>query len=97
MNTSQKVALWVGIGVLVLMLVFPPWVGIQSLSRTANITNVYPLGYAPLFSPPPAGAGKQVDFGRLSIQCLAVVLVTGGMIYTLKDSKDKGEQDEREP
>jgi len=26
-----------------------------------------------------------------------VVLVTGGMIYTLKDSKDKGEQDEREP
>jgi hypothetical protein len=99
MNKRQLIALWVGIGVLAVMGVFPPWVrsfsgaGPRLPCETAAI-------YAPIFWPPASrkGAvdswdcdtgsvpsfGVRVDTTRLLVQWFLVGMVTGGLILSLR-------------
>lgn len=67
-----KVILWIGILLIVLMCLFPPWVYQGEFA-----------GYAYLFS----NWLGSLDLVRLIIQCAIVGLITGALLYTLKDEK----------
>ena len=80
MSKTQLKVLWVGIGVLVLMGLFPP----DEYQR-----NVIPSG---LGGDEPSRYSfiltvRDVAFCELFIQWVIVAVVTGGLIYTLKDKK----------
>ncbi len=77
MNRKQLIAMWLGITITVSMLVVPPWkTGMGTYGRS------YSRGYRLLFTPPRGAVG--VDTGILAVQFLAIGLVAGGAIVSLK-------------
>lgn len=93
MNKKQTIVMWVGIAFVVLMGLFPPWMG-----REETPPPIY-LGRFFISSPPnknwlrhhrdsiDASQIGGVDFTRLSTQWIMVSVVAGGLIITLKDKK----------
>ena len=81
--------LWLGIVVIVIMCLCPPWVETVRLT-SSNIKGTNPIDYAFLWHPPDINtrsSGVAIDYSRLLLQVIAVGLATGGLIYTLKDKK----------
>ena len=87
MNRKQLIVLWAGVGVVALMLLFPPW----RIPETAM-----PLGYWWILSPPNWGTCSELDdwggvpmgaldYHRLLAQWLVVAAITAALILTLKD------------
>jgi len=78
---KQLIILWVGIGLVVLAILFPPFV--------ANwVTGTWTsAGYGFLFSPPNDFASVSIEPSRLTAEILIIVLLTAGALYT---SKTKG-------
>ncbi len=89
MNRKQKIVLWIGIGVIVLMCLFPPWL--------AGDEGEFE-GYTLLFSGPLNGTGgylndsPRIDFTRFMMQCAIVGLITGALLYTLISKTDEQKQ-----
>jgi len=94
--------LWAGTFVIVDMCLFPPFVSNSG-------SEYYGRGYAYLFSDrisvvePKSWPSSytsyisvraHIDFVRLIIQCAIVGLITGVLLYTLKDKKDEGAENE---
>jgi hypothetical protein len=93
MNKKQLAVMWVGIGIIVLMCLFPPWItngGIVDyvcLFSNGTISIIgpnYPQTYNYMTA--------HIDSIRLIIQCAIVGLITGSLLYTLKNKKNKDEQ-----
>jgi len=76
----SQVILWIGILLIVLICLFPPWLQPYPHANGSNF-----MGYYFLMFPP--DDGYQLDFGRLGLQCGIVAIITGGLLYTLKDKK----------
>jgi len=99
MNKRQVVALWVGIGLMVLMGVVPPWVEIVRgpIQGGGNYME-FPCGYYLLVAPPkPQNCiSYKVDTTRLVIQFVLVALVMGGAILTLKVPRQNRADPEKE-
>lgn len=101
MNLKQKICLWIGIGVFVLMCLFPPWT--LQLTSTSILTLSFDQkqwlagqkssAYKFLLTPPQLmGAAKigvpfQIDVPKLGIQWAVVAVITGGLLVTFKDKK----------
>jgi hypothetical protein len=83
MNLWQVAALWIGIWAVALMAVFPPWTRSVG-SVTSTVSN--PTEYALIWRPPtPESArGLKVDYERLALQWIAVVVLTGGALFTFR-------------
>jgi hypothetical protein len=88
MNRKKLIILWSGIFVIVAMCLFPPFVAKDGT-----------VGYAQLFSREISIAyssydtrevDAHIDVVRLIIQCVIVGLITGALLYTLKDKKNEG-------
>jgi len=83
----KNFALWLGILVIVVMGIIPPWKMTVSVSQSdASINKVIPSMYQPLWDPPdPPNVyySRSIDFSRLCIQWGLVALVTAGLMYTL--------------
>lgn len=81
MNKPQTISLSVAAAVLVVNLLFPPWV--YTYQRTGISQLRKPAGYALIFSPPPplqiAGGshGVAMDTSRLFVQSLIVLICSG--------------------
>jgi hypothetical protein len=73
-----KIILWIGILLIVLMCLFPPWVWERG----------HFAGHAYLFSEGWTLRNAHIDLVRLIIQCVIVGLITGTLLYTLKDKKN---------
>lgn len=97
-NKDQMIVLWVAIGLLSLIGLVPPWVYTHSPRGEGGTSQSQrEAGYHPIFNPPapqnpldPAGPatfvdGVRMDIPRIAIQCAVVVLVTGGLFWTLRD------------
>jgi hypothetical protein len=90
MNQKQKICLWLGIIVFVLMGIFPPWtlpVNYHGAKLQRN------CGYKCILTPPEisleeASVATSIDFSRLCVQWAMVAVVTGGLLVTLKDKKN---------
>jgi len=81
------VVVWLAVGLVVLMGLFPPWVGAYPSGEES-------IGYHFIGLPPKAGEGYAVyqtygivsticlDWSRLVLQWLVVAFTAGGMLYT---------------
>ncbi len=75
MNRKQKIALWIGIIVIILLGLFPPFVepvGMYGRGRYYKFI---------LFS------DDNIDIIKLCVQWAIVAVITGGLIITFKDKK----------
>jgi hypothetical protein len=84
MNKKQKIVLWIGIAVIVVMGIFPPWVhrggpGVEKSAGYSFILNG-PESYA-------FGWFARPDISRLFIQWVIVAVITAGLIITVKDKR----------
>lgn len=80
MNKKQKIVLWIGITLFVLMGLFPPY------SSSPQSTFAPSTHYDRLFFDM---GFEHVDSGTLFIQWAILGVITGGLICTLSDKKDK--------
>ena len=83
MKKNQKTALWIGIIVIALIGLFPPWVQMHEVEGPYK--GKYDKGYSPIFAPPKSPA--EIDISRLLIQWFIVAVIAAGAIVTLKDKK----------
>ena len=84
MSNKQLIVLWIGVGLIVLMCLFPPWVRVLRMSG-GTLREGY--GYHCVFMPPPLNNKRwspYLDTSRLIIQCITVAVLTGAGIYTLR-------------
>ena len=85
MNKHQLITLWVGLGIVLVMVLFPPWKYVYSGVLQVTVEKQAP--YAPIFAPPeimrtPKGMWTaKIDFSRLVVQAVVVLLVTGGLVF----------------
>ena len=73
MNKKQKIIMWIGITIFVLMGLFPPY---EYESETSYGLLIDPDGYS------------ELDFIRLAIQWIIVSVLTVGAIYSTKGTKN---------
>jgi hypothetical protein len=98
MNKKQKVVFLMGVGIIVLMGLMPPWyyhhVGFSDYSDQPIALEING-DYAWLFSPPISdlpGLHKKdtlvlIDLSRLLIQWAVVAIATAGIVLVLKDKR----------
>ncbi|MBA7650477.1 hypothetical protein ES703_58283 [subsurface metagenome] len=93
MNIKQKIVLWIGIAIIVIMGLFPPW--IMPITRRYGMGNTVKYrkyyGYDFIWAQPESSL-VSIDFHRLGLQWAIVGVITGGLIYSFKDKKPKDEQ-----
>lgn len=85
MNRAQTIAVWVGIVLVVLMGVFPPW---NRVSEAPAYHLERSAGYAPVFLPPLdllRYSHIQVNVRRLLVQWGAVAIATIAIVWALRD------------
>jgi hypothetical protein len=87
-NRNQKVILGIALGTIILTIIFPPW--IEIFSGRLGIHSERPIGYAMIFLPPNPHPGElqyslSIDFSRLILQWLIVILTAGGLLFWMKD------------
>lgn len=89
MNKKHKI-IWIGIAVVVLMCIFPPWIRVIELEGSRAY---HSIGYHFLLAPPKSKGieSYSIDLGRLIIQCVIVSLITGGLLYTLRTEQSNRE------
>ena len=98
MNKKQNICMWIGIIVIALMWLYPPWKYTIVLVGS-NTTYDVPTGYYFIFAPPSVrifwslrarelqSVVTGIDFSLLDFQCVMVALATGALIYTFKGKK----------
>lgn len=82
MNKKQMIVLWIGIIIFVLVSLDPP---LKSHRMPIRRTDDAPIVEV-------IGAGE-VDGAKLLSRWSIIIVLTGGLIYTLKDKKPKDEKD----
>jgi len=85
MNKKQSTVLWIGIAVFVLI----------ALTTTTAFKAVESRMVSGGRRPPENTYIWVVDYGPLVGRLISIVIVTGGLIYTLKDKKDEKPKDEK--
>ena len=83
MRDKQKTVITILIGVVVAMLMFPPF---QFRVQNGVVLN---LGYGFIFNPPLVNAAAEgsVNIGMLVVQWLGVIIVGGLILFMLKEEK----------
>ena len=80
MSKKQKIVLWIGLVLFVLMAISPPWG--QHIEGTW-----YSERYALILDPPFDGS---IDWSRLSLQWVIVAALTAGVLLTMGNKPKKG-------
>ncbi|MCX5803489.1 MAG: hypothetical protein NTU69_08175 [Proteobacteria bacterium] len=76
---TKKIIISIGVGVIVLMGIFPPWI-----ARIRGV--IVRHGYAFIFNPPQF---TQIDISTLIIQWVIVAIICGFLIYILEKKANK--------
>ena len=89
MNKKQLISLWVGISIIVVMGLFPPWV--VSLSDHQRDCGYDWIGTPPIYKWSSRGSvlavNAHLDIPRLCLQWSIISVVTVGLLITFKDKK----------
>ncbi|MFH1942140.1 MAG: hypothetical protein ABIL68_08530 [bacterium] len=95
MNKKQQIISIVGIVVIFVMGLVPPWTTFESDSTTYR---EMPAGYYFIFSPPQPDdegiLGVKLDTSRLAVQWITVLFVMAACIYLTQDRRDGSDEDE---
>lgn len=93
MNRRQKIVVMIGVAVVALMLLVPPWHARNSTFTPGRTPTEYGTlgfvdtsGYAPLFAPPEGQ--RQLDITRLGLQLAVVAVLTFGAYVVLGHRKE---------
>jgi len=75
----RRTIVWLGISIVILMALFPPWVleGLREGGASFRIAQ----GYSFILSPPNDGFMVYVDLSRFLMQCLPIVIVIAFVIF----------------
>ena len=90
MSGGQRFALSVGLLLAIASGLFPPWKqGINLHGGESTIISERPLGYAFIANPPTPTwentyTSVSPDFGRITLQCIILILFTAGGIFALR-------------
>ncbi len=87
MNKKQLKCLWLGVIIIVLMGLYPPW---YFPSTRDGFKVRLPAGYKLMLT---TEKGARVDITRLYVQWVMVGVITGGLIYTFKDKPKDTEKE----
>lgn len=80
MNHKQRVSIWLAIGAIVVLILFPPW------HRKYRGTDEYSNnGYKLIFSL--KDDSTSIDYSRLILPIGAIAIIALGLIVTFKDKK----------
>jgi len=85
MNKKQLIVLWIGILVFVFV----------ALTTQTDFSTWHDDHRGPAPQYPTGQYVSVVNYGPLVGRLISVVVVTGGLIYTLKDKKDEKPKDEK--
>jgi hypothetical protein len=92
LNTKQRRLIWVGIVIIAIMGVFPPWT--HTFKNHLTYSEV-PAGYCFIASPPnkliPSSifSGVKVDMARLLVQLIGTMIILSlGLLATAKRKND---------
>jgi hypothetical protein len=82
-SRPRDVVVLAAISIIGFMGIFPPWI---YRYRNEGYHRNRDLGYWWITNPPANEGGfiGQIDFSRLAVQCVVVLIVTGGVLYFLK-------------
>ena len=83
MNKRQRVVLWIGLGLLFATCLVPPWACGGGVS--GGISAGHSTEYGFLFIPP--GSARSISFSALFVEWAAVVILTGGALFMLRDKR----------
>jgi len=93
MNKKQKWTIIAGLGVIVTMLMIPPWKGTRSVEKSGLLgligmseERTVALGYSPIFDPP-SNSNAEIDGSRLVVQLIVVAIASGVAFFLLKGNK----------
>jgi hypothetical protein len=81
MSKSTKAIVWIGVGVIVIMCLFPPWFYVSVPTDTSTSAE-----YHFILCPPKTRFDTEVvriGTGLLLVQCCGVVLLGAGLIFVL--------------
>jgi len=91
MNKKQLKVLWIGIGIIAVMGLFPPW----HMKSMMGVGSQKTFGFSFILLPPLKGdVHPTIDIPQLFVQWFIVSTITGGLIVTFKDKKPKDDQKE---
>lgn len=96
MNKKQRICLWIGIAVIVLMGIFPPVqrthrsFGLELYGNGNDETYETTIGYGFILA---TGDGAVV-FSNILVQWIVVSIITGGLIYAFRDKKPQDDQNQ---
>jgi hypothetical protein len=78
----RRTILWLGIAIIILMALFPPWVleGFRAGGASFRI----PQGHSFILSPPNEGIMVHVDLSRFLMQCLPIVIIVLFFYFMVK-------------
>ena len=99
MNIKQKVVVWIGLAILAQISIYPPWTQTFYDLETPSVALAPTSAYYWIFSPPGPPAwvwdrayeslkyvhswGSRIDIVRLLVEWGVVILVFGGVAWTL--------------
>jgi len=93
MNKKQKKVLWVAIIIIIVMILYPPWIiENTSMKRLFSESILSPSVYTSTkydFLFQSSSNSKRIDTDRLTLQIIIVVIFSLGIILTVKDSVEK--------
>lgn len=93
-NKKQKICLWIGIAVIVLMAIFPPVdkriISVYSRTNRGLVPDYKTIKYAFFFT----AKSQEIEYRILFGQWCIIGAATIGLIYTFRDRKPKGQQTE---
>lgn len=95
MNKKQKVVFLVGVGIIVIMGLIPPWYYHSVRSLDQRIAFEINGDYGSLFSPPSSDLPRfnirdtlvLIDLSRLLVQWAVVAIATAGIVLVLQDKR----------
>ena len=83
MNRKQRWVLWIGVSIIALMGLCPPWMESYRYGATRSI------GYAPILAPPKSTTVR-IDVIRLLLQWASVAVVIGAGMARAKERESNG-------
>jgi hypothetical protein len=102
-NKKQKIVFLVGVGIIVLMGLIPPWYYHAVFSENQRTAFEFDGGYQFLFSPDlrvsykfekyfPPRERPCINLSRLLVQWAVVAIATAGIVLVFKDHNGKAQQ-----
>ena len=91
MNQNQKNVILVGVFLVAVMGIIPPW---TQTSHVGNITVEHSVGYGPIFNPPKRitleskwhqFAHISINLSRLAVRWVTLIVSTIGLVVMFKD------------